>query len=164
MAAQAVWIATAVESLVVMANDREDVRSRGQRPDDALADDGVRAHLPFLVGVEGSWLGEDCGMHPNLADVVDQSATVQRDQVKLSESQSRADVQGGVRHSLSMTFGVRIPGLGGGRQRENELFGVMSNGRRHGGPHMFECAAFKVTMPRHGCSTLSLQVADALNP
>ena len=162
MANQAVWVTTAVESFVVIPDDGQDVRGRREWLDDAFADQRVRTHLPFFHSVQRSGFKEYCVGHTYLADVVDEAATIQRNQIRFPKSQSRAEVDGGIRDSVGVAFGVWIPRLRGGCQREYDVFRVNANRLQHGSP-LLESAPREVAMPGHGLRALDSEGLKAPN-
>jgi hypothetical protein len=116
---------------MVVADDGQDVRSRRERLDDAFADDRVRAHLPFFLGIQRSGLTQDCVGHRDFPDVVDEAAAIQRNQIRFLKAESGAEVKGGTRYPLGMAFGVGILRLRGGCQRDDDLFRTESNWQPH---------------------------------
>ena len=71
-----IWIALAVDALVVMANDLRDLRVVVNVREDPLSDNGVLLHLAPLFERQGAGLLEQTGRKPDLADVVDEPAQV----------------------------------------------------------------------------------------
>src|SRR5260370_19355393 len=74
VAGEAVWVAAAVESLMVVADDRQDVRGRRERLDDAFAVDRLCAHLPFFAAIHRSGLADVCVRDRDLAAGLDEPA------------------------------------------------------------------------------------------
>ena len=77
MPAQAVGVAAAIEPLMVMTNDRQNIGGRLKVLEDAFSDCRVLTHLPFFLGAEGSGFTKDCIRDKYLADVVGEAPAVQ---------------------------------------------------------------------------------------
>src|SRR6266851_9546061 len=91
-AAQAVGVAVAVERLVVVADDRQQVRARSQRADDVLADLRMGTHEHQLTRVKRARLQQDAVRDSDLADVMDDAAAIQGIQVVLGQTQAGAEI------------------------------------------------------------------------
>lgn len=162
MATQAVWITTPVESLMVMANDCQDRRFRDEWLDDAFADDRVRTYLPFFLGMQRSGFKEDCLGYTYLADVVNESAAVQGNEIRLGQAQSRSDVKRGIRYSPGMAFGESILSFRSGRESEDNVFGVKAHAQCQE-PQLLTSATWKSPCSGTGAHALSSQGLEALN-
>ena len=122
---QAVGVAPAVEVLVVVADDREQACSRAQRPDDALADDRMHAHRGKLPSVERSWLQQHRVGDADLADVVNDSAAVERVERTLRKPHLLSDASRGLGDAMSVPLRVRVLRFDRGREREDDLVGAV---------------------------------------
>src|SRR5438128_7966074 len=75
--AQVVWVAGAVDALVMVPNDRKVVGDAPQREADSLTFGGVLAHPRELLIVEGSWLQKDRVGDRDLPQIVQNSPVVE---------------------------------------------------------------------------------------
>ena len=127
LAGDAVRVAAAVPALVLVADRVRHRGEAGQRPQDALADDGVLAHQLPLLGVEPAGLVEDLVGDPDLADVVEQ-----RDRADLVgraavQAEAAGDRAGELVDLVGVAAGVAVARLEGGGQRADD--GAVGVGR-----------------------------------
>src|SRR4029077_16540764 len=89
---QAIRIAGSVEPLVVVADDRQQARSRPQRGHDVRADRRMGLHSLELDVVERSGLEQDRLREPELSTVVDDAAAIEGVERGLGEAETFANM------------------------------------------------------------------------
>jgi hypothetical protein len=120
----------------------------------------VLTHLPFFLAVEWTGLQEDRVSHPDLADVVNESAAIKSDQVRILETEAPSEAPGGVRHSLGVTRGELILRLGRCGERKDELLRVGPDRKSHG-PLGLRGRQPKVAMQQDGVPALIFRGSQA---
>ena len=120
-----VRIAGAVESLVARANELADLRQRGSRRDDPLADERVLADELPLVGVERVGLGENRIRDRDLAEVVQLAGLAEEVELLDGESEPLADARGEITDAVQMV--VKL-GLALVQSLEERIGGLAAGG------------------------------------
>src|SRR5712691_638866 len=89
--AQSLWIAAAVQALVMAPDNRPDGAQRLQRCAQRIADVRMLFHQLELCGGQGTALEEDGIGNPDLSDVVQVTAAVQRLEIRLRNTERFAE-------------------------------------------------------------------------
>ncbi len=105
---EAVGVPLAIDTLVVMAHDGCDVVQDGRRCDQCGTDHRMPFDVIELFGCEATWLGEDCVVDVQLADVVQQCAEADCTELYGRQTEFLADGDRGFRCSLDVFPGGRV--------------------------------------------------------
>ncbi len=118
---QAIRVPLAIDPLVVVPDDRRDLRVVVNMGKDALPDRGVLLHLPTLIKSQRPGLFEETGRKPDLPDVVNKSAKVGLFAILRGKAHAFRDVTRIDRHRSRVTSRVAIPCIERCDQRSGEL-------------------------------------------
>ena len=110
---------------MVVADDRQQIVRRAERPGDLLADQDVLAHQGALLLIEGPLLLEDVVGNADLPDVVDDPAPEQVVEHLFLEPDRLAQAPGAHPHPLGVGFRQAVLRLDSSGQREDRPLRVV---------------------------------------
>ena len=123
--AEAIGIAAAVQSFVMVANDRENVAKRFEGRADLFAGDGMFAHDASFFGIERAWLEKDAFWNGNFADVVQPTGDAKLEDGLVVEVEAPAQELGVAQEKIGMAVAEILLGVDAASEGEKSGAGLL---------------------------------------